>query len=72
MFHLRFIYFMNAYLYLSSLYVSMYGCAYIHMCEMNIKGICSCVYVYMQMGVYITLFAYVYICVEMFMHVIFG
>ena len=47
-----------------------------HMCEMNIKDLCSCVQAFMQMGVYITLFAYVcaYICLEMYMltHVILG
>ena len=48
------------------------------MCEMNLKDICPSVHVYIQMGVYITLFAYgcayMYICVEefMLMHVIFG
>ena len=30
---------------------------YAHMCEMNVKDIRSSVHVYMQMGVYITLFA---------------
>ena len=73
---------------LNCLHVSMYGCAYIHMhtcacmCEMNLKdicpSICPSVHAYMQIGVYITLFAYVcaymHICVEVFMliHAIFG
>ena len=45
----------------------MHTCGYvhIHMCEMNIKDICSCVHVYMQMSAYITLFAYVHVCVYM-------
>ena len=38
-------------------------CPYAHMCEMNINDICSCVHAYMQMSVYITLFAYVNVCV---------
>ena len=55
---------------LNGLFVSIYGCAYIymhicaHMCEMDIKDICSSVHAYMQIGVYITLFAHVcaYMC----------
>ena len=40
--------------------VHIYICA--HMCEMNIEDICSCVHVYMQMGIYKTLFAYMHVC----------
>ena len=40
-------------------------CPYAHMCEMNIG---SCVYAYMQMGVYITLFAYMHVCAYIYMH----
>ena len=57
---------------LNGIYVSMTGCAYIHMhtcayvqkhtcahmCVMNIKDVCSSVHAYMQMGVSMTLFAY--------------
>ena len=60
-------------------YIHMQTCAYVyvHMCEINIKDICSCVHVYMQMGVYMKLFAYVHVCVyaymeKKFLHVIFG
>ena len=35
---------------------------YAHICEISIIDICSSVHVYMQMGVYITLFAYVHVC----------
>ena len=58
-------------------YVWMCIYPYAQMCEMNIKDISPSVHVYIQMGVYITLFAcvcaYMYICVEVFMliHVIF-
>ena len=38
---------------------------YVHMCEMNINNIFSCVHVYMQKGAYITLFAYVDVCAYM-------
>ena len=38
----------------------MHTCA--HICEMNVKDICSCAHAYIQMGVYITLFAYVHMC----------
>ena len=37
-------------------------CPHAHMCEMNIKDICSFVHVRMQKGAYITLFDYVHVC----------
>ena len=43
-------------------YVWMCIYPHAHKCEMNIEDICSCVHVYMQIGVYITLFAYVHVC----------
>ena len=88
MFHLRFAYFINDYLFEWSScqyvwmciypYAHMHLCPYAHMCEKYVKNIRLSVHVYMQMGVYITLFvcvcAYMYICVKVFMlmHVIFG
>ena len=88
MFHLRFIYFMNDYLFewpscqyvwmCIYPYAHMCICPYARMCGKNLNDICPSVHVYMQMGIHITLFAYVcaymYICVEVFMliHVIFG
>ena len=43
-------------------WVCIYPCA--RMCEKNLKDICPSVHVYMQIGVYITLIAYVciYVC----------
>ena len=40
-----------------------------HTCEMNIEDICSCVHVYIQVGVYITPFAYVHVCTYMYIYV---
>ena len=37
-----------------------------HMFEMNIKDICPCVDVYMQMGVYITLHGYLHVCTPIY------
>ena len=52
-----------------SVYVDVHISICAHMCEMNIRDICSCVYVYIQMGIYITLFAYVHVCTCVYAYV---
>ena len=50
-----------------SVYMDVYISICAYMCEINIKNIkVSCVHVYMQMGVFITLFSYVHACTYMY------
>ena len=75
MFHLRFIYFLNA-------FVSIYECAYIHMCT-HVWDVCEeylficaclsangCIYDYLLMLMCVCIYIYMCVKVFMFMYVI--
>ena len=49
-----------------SVYMDVRISIFTHMCEINIKDIYSCAHAYMQMGIYITIFAYVHVCTYMY------